>query len=279
MFFLKSREKELKMIWEVHKDDKRSYLVGTAHFFPYSFKTSLRRYLKNARTAIFEGPLDDDNMAKVVTAGCDSQNSYHLFDELDKKTIDDITGALRPACRDPNSFFIMDLCKLRMENPVYDMIRGMAPWLAFFTIWSNYLKKNGWKFSVDMEGYEIAKAMSKKIVFLETIDEQINVLENLSHQRILEFLRSVDRWPAVARAYVDSYLDGDLEKLRSMGLKFPSRHHSVIDHRDKIFYERMQPHLVDGGVVAFVGAPHVRGMSRLLRENGYHIKGPGTTDL
>jgi uncharacterized protein YbaP (TraB family) len=263
MFFLKSREKELKMIWEVHKDNKRSYLVGTAHFFPFSFKTALRRYLKKARTAIFEGPLDDENMSKVVAAGCDSQNSYHLFDELDKRAIDDITDALRPACRDPNSFFIMDLCKLRMENPVYEMIKG-----------SSYLKKNGWTYSVDMEGYNLAKAMGKKIAFLETIDEQINVLKNLSRERILEFLHNVDRWPTVAQAYVDSYLDGDLEKLRSKGLRFPSRHHSVIDHRDEIFYERLQDYLEEGDFVAFVGAPHVRGLSRLLHENGYQISGP-----
>ena len=143
MFFRKFREKELKTIWEVKKDGLTSYLVGTAHFFPHSFKSSLGRYIKKARTAIFEGPLDDENMAKVVKAGFDNQDSYHLFDELDKKTIDNITKALRPACRDPNSFFIMDLCKLRMENPVYDMIKGMTSWLAFFTLWSNYLKKNG----------------------------------------------------------------------------------------------------------------------------------------
>ena len=277
MLFKRFKEKELKMIWEVEKNNRKSHLVGTAHFFPYSFKTSLRRYLKKARTAIFEGPLDDDNMAKVVAAGCDSQNSYHLFDELDKRAIDDITDALRPACRDPNSFFIMDLCKLRMENPVYEMITGMAPWLAFFTIWSNYLKKNGWTYSVDMEGYGLAKGMRKKIAFLETIDEQINVLKNLSHKRILEFLHNVDRWPTVAQAYVDSYLDGDLEKLRSKGLRFPSRHHSVIDHRDEIFYERLQDYLEEGDLVAFVGAPHVRGLSKLLRENGYQISGPKVT--
>jgi len=28
----------------------------------------------------------------------------------------------------------------------------MKPWLAFFTIWSTYLEKNGWKYSVDLEG-------------------------------------------------------------------------------------------------------------------------------
>jgi len=274
MFFKKFREKELKTIWEIRKDGKTSYLVGTAHFFPYSFKSSLDRYIKNVRTAIFEGPLDDDNMAKVIKAGLDNQDSNHLFDELDKKTIDEITNALRPACRDPDSFYIMDLCKLRMENPVYDMIKGMASWLAFFTIWSNYLKKNGWKYSVDLEAYTIATELGKNIVFLETIEEQIKVLKSLSRKRILEFLGSVDRWPILTQTYVECYLEGDLEKLRSMGLRFPSRHQSVIDHRDQIFYERMQAYLNEGEVIAFVGAPHVRGMSKLLRKDGYQVKGP-----
>ena len=55
MFIRRSKEKELKMIWELDKNSKRSLLIGTAHFFPYSFKTSLTNCLQSARTAIFEG--------------------------------------------------------------------------------------------------------------------------------------------------------------------------------------------------------------------------------
>jgi len=73
MFFRRTNEKELKMIWEVEKDHRRSYLVGTAHFFPYSFKTSLHRCLENADTVMFEGPLDPDNMARVVNRGISVQ--------------------------------------------------------------------------------------------------------------------------------------------------------------------------------------------------------------
>ncbi len=155
------------------------------------------------------------------------------------------------------------------------MVKGMKPWLAFFTIWSNYLKKNGWTYSVDLEGYALAEGLGKKIVFLETIEEQINVLENLARDRIIEFLKRVDQWHELAQGYVRCYLAGDLEQIKSKGLRFPSRHHSVIDHRDKIFYERMLEYLEQGDAVAFVGAPHVPGVSKLLREDGYQIKGPG----
>jgi uncharacterized protein YbaP (TraB family) len=275
MLFSRSNEKELKMIWEVAKNHKRSYLVGTAHFFPYSFKPSLHRCLENAGTVMFEGPLDPDNMAKVVNHGIDNQSSYHIFDDLDRQNIERITRELAPQCRGRNTFFILNLRKFKVENPLYEMLKGMKPWLAFFTIWSTYLKKNGWKYSVDLEGYTVAEGLGKKIVFLETMEEQINVLENLTRDRIIAFLNCVDQWQELTQGYVRGYLAGDLVQIKSKGLRFPSRHHSVIDHRDEIFFERMREYLEQGEAVAFVGAPHVHGVSKLLGEDGYQIKHPG----
>ena len=275
MFFSRSNDKELKMIWEVVKSHRRSYLVGTAHFFPYSFKTSLQDCLKNADAVIFEGPLDPDSLARVVNHGIDHQSSYHIFDDLDRQSISKITRELEPRCRGRNSFFILNLRKFKVQNPLYEMVRGMKPWLAFFTIWSNYLKKNGWEYSVDLEGYALAEGLGKQVVFLETIEEQINVLENLARDRIVDFLKRVDQWHKLAQAYVRAYLAADLESIKSKGLRFPSRHHTVIDHRDNIFYERMRQYFEQGNAVAFVGAPHVPGVSKLLHEAGYQIKGPG----
>ena len=275
MFFRRSNEKELKMIWQVEKSHKRSYLIGTAHFFPYSFKTALQGYLENAATVMFEGPLDQDNMAEVVNRGIDNQSSYHIFDDLDRQSINRITRELEPQCRGRNSFFILNLRKFNIENPLYDMVKGMKPWLAFFTIWSSYLKKNGWTYSVDLEGYTLAEGLGKPIVFLESIEEQINVLENLARDRIIDFLKRVDQWHELARDYVRGYLAGNLQQIKSKGLMFPSRHHTVINHRDKIFYERMCEYLEQGDAVVFVGAPHVPGVSKLLSEDGYQIRGPG----
>ena len=274
MLFKRSNEKELKMIWAVEKDAARSHLVGTAHFFPHSFRTSLTRCLETARIVMFEGPLDPDNMARVVNSGRDPESGYHLFDDLDRKTTDKITREIAPACRGRNTFMVLNLRKFRVENPLYDLVKDMKPWLAFFTIWSGFLKKNGWKHSVDLEAYTIAEELGKKIEFLETIEDQIGVLESLTRERIVAFLNRVDQWHELARGYEDCYLAGDLERLKSTGLRFPSRHRSVINHRDKIFYENMLGNFKSGDAVAFVGAPHVRGVSKLLREAGFQIKGP-----
>jgi uncharacterized protein YbaP (TraB family) len=274
MFFKRSNEKELKMIWDVEKDGCKSHLIGTAHFFPHSFKTSLTRCLENARIVMFEGPLDPENMAKVVHGGLDPESAYHLFDDLDGRTIDKLTRELAPPCRGRDTFLVLNFRKFRVENPLYDMVKGMKPWLAFFTIWSNFLKRNGWKHSVDLEAYTIAEGLGKKIEYLESIEDQIDVLESLGRERIVAFLNRVDKWHELAGGYADCYLAGDLAKLKAQGLRFPSRHRSVINHRDKIFFENMRGHFTIGDAVAFVGAPHVRGVSKLLGEAGFRIKGP-----
>ena len=64
--FFRSREKPLRMVWRVEKDGRRSYLVGTAHFFPYSFVGSLTRLLQKVGTVMFEGPLDEESTARIA---------------------------------------------------------------------------------------------------------------------------------------------------------------------------------------------------------------------
>jgi hypothetical protein len=230
--------------------------------------------MENLDTAIFEGPLDQENMARVVQAGTKPAGDYHIFNDLDRRTIDGLTKAFSPVCRDRDLFVLMNSCVVKNSNLVYEMVKGMDPWLAFFTIWSTYLKKIGWKYSVDLEGYQIAREFNKQIVFLETIEEQIQVLKNISRDRILWFLKQVDRWPEMAQEYVRCYLKGDLNKLRATGVRFPSRHPAVVDHRDEIFFERMRNHLEGGDTIAFVGAPHVKGMSGLLIKSGFEVSGP-----
>ena len=271
MFFRKSKEKEMKMVREVRKEDKRSYLIGTAHFFPYSFRTSLSRYIKDARAVLFEGPLDGHNMAKVVNAGTYTGNGAHLFENLDRQTIERISEALVPVCRGKSSFLFFNLRTFREENPVYEMIKGLKPWLAFFTIWSHYLERKGWRHSVDYEAYTLAQEMGKDVVFLETIEEQIKVLESLSLEKIRYFLGRVDHWDEYAQEYVKSYLDGDLENLKSTWSRFPTRHTAVIADRDEILYKRMRAYLEKGDAVSFVGAPHLRGISQLLAADGYEV--------
>jgi len=271
MLFGRFREKQFRMVWRVRKDRRESFLAGTAHFFPYSFKRSLAQLLRDSRTALFEGPLDEGSMQQVVTAGLQKDSEECLLDELDEHTLLRITNALAPTGSDRQSLMALQFMASAPASFARSLVRGMKPWMAFFTLYYRFLEKNGWKYSVDMEAYGLAREMGRNVVFLETIEEQIEVLESLSRDQIIDFLKRIHYWKSYTRDFVKWYLEADLDKISSNPYRFPTRHPWIIERRDAIFYERMLPHLQEGDAVVFVGVPHVAGIMRMLSSDGYEI--------
>lgn len=266
---VKSEEREMKMIWEVTKNDSRSFLVGTAHFFSHSFRSSLRRYIGGARHVLVEGPLDRENMNRVVESGFESDGRTHIFDHLDRKVIARITDIFNDSKwfrKIP--FIILRSGHVQGEDSIYDALQGMKPWMAFFTLWHKFTGRLGWKHSVDMEAYAIALEMGKEVIPLETIEEQIAVLDGIPRERVVDFINQIDEWERYARDYSKYYLAGDLDNLKSLPGKFPTLRFPVIGERDKILYRRMKQFMEEGDTVAFVGAPHIRGINELFRLDG-----------
>ena len=272
MFFRWSKDKPLKMVWEVESAGVSSYLLGTAHFFPYSFRASLNRLIRDAHVVVLEGPLDEYSMAKVEHAGVASEGTPHLFDNMDTRTIAAITDAVTPYHRDKSTTILFNVMNPWLENPAYTMVKGMKPWRAFFSLYWGFLQSQGWKYSVDLEAYSVAQEMKKKIVFLESIEEQIEVLESLSMDQMIDFLKRADRWRSYTKEFVTWYLKGDPEKIKSNRVRFPTRHPRVIEHRDEILFNRMLPYLEAGNSVVCVGVPHIVGINKLLLLRGYHVR-------
>jgi len=275
MLFKRFREKPLKMVWQVQRDRVRSFLAGTAHFFPYSFKTSLVKLLRNCRTVLFEGPLDEHSMQQVVIAGLEQGSEECLLDDLDAKILLKITNALAPTGSDTRSLMALQFMSSAPESFARSLVRGMKPWMAFFTLYYRFLEKNGWKHSVDMEAYSLARDMGKNVVFLETIEEQIEVLESLSRAQITDFLTRIHHWKSYARDFVKWYLEGDLEAFSCNPYRFPTRNPWIIERRDAIFYQRMLPYFQEGDAAAFVGVPHVMGIMQMLSADGYEVQRAG----
>lgn len=266
-----TRARELRTVWEVRKAGRRSYLAGTAHFFPYHFRRSLRWYLNRARTVLLEAPLDDGAMRRVVESGSATGTGRSLAEALDTATVLKINaefGAPAPAFsvhplyheifgREPGS----QLCV---------QIQGLKPWMGFFRIWTHYLREHGWNFRMDVDALQAAADLGRPVHFLETIEEQIAALEGVPLARILEFLGAVD-WTAYQRDYVRHFLAGSLDALAKTARVFPSYCESVLDRRDPVLHERMRPHLERGNAIAFIGILHCPRIIDLLRADGYEV--------
>ena len=287
-YFIFPGEKQLKTVWEVEKDGKKNCLVGTAHFFPHHFRVSLKKILRRSKRALFEGPLDPQSMEKVVARGSQGKGSLEIYEALDTQTLREIREKAESLFGDPQFFrgipgkagsLFGDSQTLlqflprgeKPPDPLLAHFQRLRPWLAFFTIWTSYLKTKGWTGSVDLEAFELSKKLGKEIHFLETIEEQIHVLEKIPVERMIRFLKKVHQWDEYSESYVRAFLRGSLASWMSGTSDFPSRCSPVIDERDRVFYLRMKPFVEQGESAVFLGAPHLYGVNQMLEADGYRL--------
>jgi hypothetical protein len=274
MFFQKSKEREFRMVWQVSAGGKVGYLAGTAHFFPYSFKKSLAELIEGVGTVLLEGPLDESNMNLVREYGFEAQNSPSVFESLvDPDTIASINREFEAGTPVPDNSFLAYAQLLRppKQTLLTPEITGLKPWLAFFKVWTHFLRKRGWTYSVDMEAYETAKQLGKEVRFLETIEEQVRAMEGIPLERILHFLKKMDTWEQYAKRHSKYYLAGDYDSIVGIVTEYPTRCESIIDRRDPVLFERMRPYMEKGDAIAFVGTTHIAGIRKMLEESGYRV--------
>lgn len=262
------KKRALKMIWQIQKDGCLSYLVGTAHFFPDSFLSSLEELLDRSETILTEGPLDAASMQKIADHGRCCDETVDLAELLEPEAMREIERLLAERLADPVEKDILLLMPTTRLHYFDAFARGVRPWMAMFSIWTTYL---GWKHSVDMEAYQIALRKGKCVHSIETLEEQIAVLDGIPIERVLRHLNDVRNWKTYRDHYVKYYREGNLEKLVSLTDRFPTRTPAAIGERDRIMFERIQPAINSGPTAAFVGFPHLPGIHRLFLEHGYHV--------
>jgi hypothetical protein len=265
-----SRERDLRMVWEVTRHGRRSRLVGTAHFFPYHFRGALRRLIGAARTVLLEGPLDDASMQKVLAAGSGAVHAS-LFHALDARARNRLCRALGLPVVPLDAHQIYRRALFGSpEEWLEAELRGLKPWMAFFSLWTRFRARLGGSYSLDLDASRTAARLGRAVQHLETIDEQIATLDAVPLGRFVAFIANED-WEAYYQDYVRRYLAGDLDGLIGAASAFPTYCEPVIERRDPLLAERMAPALDAGEACAFIGIAHIPGVSARLRADGFEV--------
>ncbi|MEJ5376752.1 MAG: TraB/GumN family protein [bacterium] len=267
-----TEERPLAMVWLLEKQGRSSWLVGSAHFFPYKFRRALEHLLREARVLLLEGPLELGDLRQVAQKGLVSQEGG-LSPFLDEVCLARLHKVLGPAGSRAGELMpgILSLGPSQ-GNTLKSILDSMQPWMAFFTLWVSYLERLGWIYHMDRDGLHIGKRMGCQVIYLECLEEQIQALEQIPKERIVSFLKAAHMWKNYSGLYVRLYLRGDLQGLLGLSGGFPSRCPAVIDRRDRLLYERMLPYLEKGGAVALVGAPHTKAILGWLDKEGYLVR-------
>ncbi len=164
-------------------------------------------------------------------------------------------------------------------------IRDFKPW-AVVTLLSVPPAETG-EF-LDMRLYRDAQEVDKRVVGLESIDEQLEVFEHLSESDqialLRETLQSLDQLPVVFERLLETYLQRDLSELLrlsdlylgagdpQLAQRFRS---AALDVRNRRMAERMLELLGEGGYFIAVGALHLPGEGGVLerlRAAGCEVK-------
>ena len=267
------REKPLRMFWRIEKDGKVSSIVGTAHFFPYSYRKAFTRLMRNASAVLFEGPLDRESMATIARYGMEGEGTPSVLKAHNSEVVERINRRLSKAVEQPAGA-ATGLAMIRPLSPRFldRYADGVRPWMALFATWSAFLRTKGWRNSMDLEAFTIAARLRKKVRFLETIDEQLAALDEIPFDRIVAFLNAFEEWDSYAERHLDLLVDGRYDEMISSTTMFPSRCQSIIDDRDPVLFGRMKSFVEEGTAVAFVGTAHVRGLGRMFEAEGYRMR-------
>ena len=263
-------ERPFKMLWKIEKKGRQSWIGGTAHFFRYSFDSSMRQLFDKVDTVIFEGPLDQVSLDQVASIGQNPKaNTPRLIDYMSKSEIHNLEKVVWGIQK-------VWMQKLGFEHPnlidVRYYLSETRHWLAFFSLWTAFLRRKGWNQSVDLEAWHIAREMGKKVFGMELISEQIETLESIPIQRIVNFFRGCHHWSSYIKKHEEAYLKGNLKAMMGTSAEFPSRTEMVINQRDQVFLDRMLPFIQEGNCIVFVGSAHMLNLEGMIADVGFKIE-------
>ncbi|HUL31015.1 MAG TPA: TraB/GumN family protein [Thermodesulfobacteriota bacterium] len=263
------KEKPLRTIWRVEKDPQPSFLIGTAHFSPYRFRKSLTRSIQRVETVLFEGPLDEESMARVVQYGQQGEDTPSLYQALQPAAIKEINKLLsNPSAGSTTAGSYLEILRPAASDRLRELATGVRPWMTFFTIWSAFLK---WKHSMDVEAFHLAQKLGKEIEYLETIEDQLAALDGIPFERMVNYLNHIKSWKVHKEVFQRAFLEGDTQQFFSMTGEFPTRCDSIIAKRDPVFFRRTKTFFEAGKTAAFVGVAHIPGLRKMFLDEGYRV--------
>jgi uncharacterized protein YbaP (TraB family) len=166
-----------------------------------------------------------------------------------------------------------------------EAIRDFKPW-ALVALLSTPPSATG-EF-LDIRLYRAAQAQGKPTVGIETIEEQIALLDGLSEADQVALLReTLATYPELGEIFqrlVAAYVRRDLSalvQLSDMYARWGSPElaerfrRTAVDDRNRRMAERMRPQLAEGGRFIAVGALHLpgpRGLLQRLLDQGYTVR-------
>ena len=263
-------------LWHVKGQKGELFLFGSIHILPADLdwqKGVIANAIDRSDVFVFEIPLDESAQARLGSLIADRG-------QLPKGA--SLRAMLSPAAR---ADLDADAALAGVSPRSVDRLR---PWLAeLMLVTSRMAKENASPESgVDVELEETVRRQNKELRYLETLDQQINLivpsdpkLELVEFEVSLkEFRTEKDEFSELIRAWqtgdtkaLDQLLNGEFKNE-------PEARKALLDDRNRAWVPKLEAMLKEKKTFfVTVGAGHLLGRNsvpELLREDGYNVEGP-----
>jgi uncharacterized protein YbaP (TraB family) len=185
----------------------------------------------------------------------------------------------------PSALYDSAVAAMTSRGMSEEAIQNLKPW-ALVTLLSTPPSATG-EF-LDLRLYRAALAQGKQTMGLETLEEQVGLLDQLSEADQVALLHeTLAIYPELGEVFqrlVAAYVRRDLSSLLQLSDMYTrwgspelaARFHRVaIDERNRRMAERMRPLVAEGGRFIAVGALHLPGPGGLLQrlmDQGYRVR-------
>jgi uncharacterized protein YbaP (TraB family) len=181
-----------------------------------------------------------------------------------------------------------ELARAKTEEMGLDMatFSQFKPWFFIMTVSMFKINKLGFSVQNGIDSLLYSKAMQsgKKVVGLETFDQQLDMLNTMSRVNQDELVRQALKDLDVLEQELDTILDawstGDMDRLEDTILKsfkeFPNIHEALILERNKKWMKSIESFLgEEENYMVVVGAAHLagkEGLVELLKKKGCSVE-------
>lgn len=252
------------LLWRISSEDLKSssYLYGTIHVKDkraFEFNDSVLSAFEKCNATALEVDLSAENIVQVAQKMIlpDGLTLDSLFTpeeyQIIKSVVEEATG--------------MDISLFNRLKPI-----------SLLSLVLNFKFANDMDVSVDEYFYKKAKEHDKQVIGIETIDEQLEVLENIPTEFVVEFFKNIEQAEEDFEQIIILYRSAELGKLLKLMQKDKAMvmlQEDLLVNRNIKMTARISKLIHEQSTFIAVGAGHLpgkKGIISLLTEAGYNLE-------
>jgi uncharacterized protein YbaP (TraB family) len=262
-------------LWKVQSEKSTVYLMGSIHLLKeedYPLIQEIESAFKNSNFLVVEANIQDQDKMDLqkITATAFYPPNDRIAEHVS-----------------PETYELLKKEAAKLDLPL-EMINQQRPWFLSMALEAMELMKLGYDPRYGLDNYFLSKAAGqKKILELEGLDEQINLLSTLSDREqellLLLTLKDLQNAAQEVNRLVQAWKSGDTQAMEAIVAKSPREdpklvpiYEKLINDRNRKMASKIEDYLKgDGSYFVVVGAGHLlggKGIVETLRQKGYRVE-------